>query len=137
MAATEDVRGYATSSVSAENAVTGRPSAEELRSRLRQACAGSITGLASGLRRCVLARRCRCYAEAGASPSSEALPEEVPEVIGRGWLGIEDAARHSGCARESDSSEGARLRSRLQKLVRRIFLVGAACEATRGRQKTG
>jgi hypothetical protein len=25
----------------------------------------------------------RCYAEAGASPSSEALPEEPPEAIGR------------------------------------------------------
>jgi hypothetical protein len=71
-----------------ENAVTGRPSAEELRSKLHQACAGSSSGSPSGLRLRRFARRCRCYAEAGASPSSEALSEELPEVIGRRSLSV-------------------------------------------------
>lgn len=47
---------------------------------------------------------------------------ELTEVIGRGRLCTGKVARLSRCARESDTPEGARFGSRLQKLVRRIFL---------------
>jgi len=75
----------------------------------------------------------RGYAEAGESPSSEAPPEESPEAIGGRRLSTKPGAVKPvrPCTRESDSPEGTRLVSRLQKLVRRIFLVKAACEATR------
>lgn len=45
-------------------------------------------------------------------------------------------ARPTGrCNRKLDSPEGARFESRLQKLVRCIFLVRTACGATRGRER--
>lgn len=65
-----------------DNAATGRLSAEELRPMLHQDRAGSSLGSASGLRSCMPAPGSRCYAEAGASSSSEAPSEDLPEAIG-------------------------------------------------------
>jgi hypothetical protein len=47
---------------------------------LHQDRAGFSLELASGPRSCMPASGSRCYAEAGASPSSEALSEELPEA---------------------------------------------------------
>jgi hypothetical protein len=105
---------------------------------LHQDCAESSFGLASGLRPCMSAPASRRYAEAGALPSSKAPPEEPLEAIGRRRISTKRrVARLVGrCTWESDSPEGARFVSRLQKLVRRIFPVRTACEVTRSR-KTG
>lgn len=80
----------------------------------------------------------RCYAEAGASPSSEALPvgSSVVQAVG-------ESAQDEGSQGPSErapgigQSRGCSFESRLQKLVRRIFQVGTACEATRAVVHTG
>jgi len=118
-----------------ENAVTGRLRAEELRPMLHQDCAGSSFRVGIRATAHMSPSASRGYAEAGASPSSEASSEDLPEAIGRRWISTKrGAARPVGwCARKSDSPEGARFVSRLQKLVRRIFLARPPCEATRRR----
>jgi len=65
------------------------------------------------------------HAEAGGSPSSEAPPEGLLEAFGGRRVGTKQrvARLDAVCARESGSPQGARIVSRLQKLVRRIFLV--------------
>jgi len=90
-----------------DNAATGRLSAEELRPMLHQDRAGSSLGPASGLRSRMPASGSRCYAEAGASPSSEASSEELLEAIGRRRLSTKrGAARPVGrCTWKSDSPE--------------------------------
>jgi len=135
MAATRDVRGYAASSVAVENAVIGRPSAEELRSKLHQACAGSLPGPASRLRpECLLGA-------VAAMPKLEHRRQATLHLricvrsLTECRSAPREAARRRGRARESDSPEGARLVSRLQKLVRRIFPVDPARGATRGRPR--
>jgi len=75
----------------------------------------------------------RCDAEAGASPSSEASPEELPRPLVEALRTRRRAVRSAGlCNRESDNPEGARSASRLQKLVRRIFLVTPGEETCKG-----
>lgn len=69
----EDVRGYVASSVPADNAATGRPCAEEPRSKLHQDRMGSSHARHEGFGPQASVSS-RCHAEAGASPSSEALP---------------------------------------------------------------
>jgi len=89
-----------------------------------------------GPRSCRTASASRSQAEAGASPSSEASPE-LPEVIGQRWRSAKRTAARLGAGgnRESDSPEGARFVSRLQKLERRIFSAEVRRVATRGGQR--
>lgn len=90
-----------------DNAATGRLSAEELRPMLHQDRAGSSLGSALGPRSCMPAWGSRCYAEAGASSSSEAPSEDLLEAFGRRRISTKrGAARPVGrCARKSDSPE--------------------------------
>jgi len=93
MAATEGVRGYATSSVRGRKrrrreTQRGGASADAPQDR-----AGSSSGLASGLRSRMSGSESRRYAEAGALPSSEAPPEDLLEVIGRRWISTKRRGR--------------------------------------------
>jgi len=102
---------------------------------LHQDRAGSTLGLALGLRSWSPVPASRGYAEAGVLPSSKLHPRSC-----RRFSPTADPHQRKvpegfvqRCARESDSPDGARFESRLQKLVRRIFLVKTAHEATRSR----
>lgn len=126
-----------------ENAAVGRCSAEEHSIEAPPGPRGTTPTVALGATRARTTGTGCGKAEAGGSPSSEASPGGSPEAIGRGWAGV--SRRAEGPARgetrggertwESGSPWGARVVGRLQKSVRRIFLVSgesARSGATRG-----
>jgi len=91
---------------------------------LHQARAGSMLG--AGIRANILR----------ASSSESWLCQSWSVAVKRSstWGTKRRAAKSIGrCTWESDSPEGARFGSRLQKLVKRIFPVKTACGATRSR----
>jgi len=132
----EDVRGYVASSAVVEDTADGRRSTEE---PLIRAPPGSCWVTHAAFR----GSRGGCgEAEAGGSPSSEALlgwliwnaERQAPRPRHRRlrprvspcsvqWLCRREAQRRgAGCDRESDNPWGARDGNRLQKSVRHIFL---------------
>jgi len=117
-----------------DNAAAGRLSAEELRPMLHQDRAGSALGLASGLWSWSSVPASRRDAEAGVLPSSKLYPWScrrlLPKADSHQAKGRK--ARRAVRAGIGQFRLGARFGSRLQKLVRRIFLVKTAREATRG-----